>query len=103
MLAASHGHNSISRQRASANSMHCQHEALPVCFLPLSTRGLTNPMPVAPLLAETSSAHRLNALATDYVLLRAFTIQLGARSVMLRIPLPEYDGFALTWLLRPNS
>jgi hypothetical protein len=39
---------------------------------------LTNPLPVAPLLAETSSAHRLNALATDYVLLRAFTIRLGA-------------------------
>ncbi len=43
-----------------------------------SNANLTNPLPVAPLLAETSSAHRLNALATDYVLLRAFTIQLGA-------------------------
>ena len=60
-----------------------------------SHANLTNSLPVAPLLAETGSAHRLNALATDYVLLRAFTIQLGARSVMLRILLPEYDGFAL--------
>ena len=30
--------------------------------------------------------------------------QLGARSVMLRIPLPEYDGFALACLqLTANS
>ena len=31
-LAARNGHNSISRQRASANSKHCQREALPVWF-----------------------------------------------------------------------
>ncbi len=37
-LVASHGHISVLRQRASANSKHCQHDALPVCFLPRTTR-----------------------------------------------------------------
>ena len=87
---------------------------------PFAETGSAHRLPVALLLCHwlCQVAHRLNvlvralpfcvlslfnALATDYVLLRAFTIQLGARSVMLRIPLPEYDGFALTWLQRPNS
>ena len=37
-LAASHGHVSLLRQRASANSKHCQRG------FPRTTRGLTNPI-----------------------------------------------------------
>ena len=68
-------------------------------FFNARTLFLANPMPVATLLDSAGSSHRLTAPRyglTSYCGRSLFTSD--ARSVMLRIPLPEDDGFALALL-----